>query len=77
MECAGWISARMKAVGLSAGSKGYLQDFEVASTPGTAADRPWVDEDRPTRSPRSSARGREVEGEPVWCGYGVEDAEHG
>jgi hypothetical protein len=30
-ECAGWLSARMKALGLEpAGSKGFLQDFEVA-----------------------------------------------
>jgi hypothetical protein len=85
-ECAGWLSARMKTLGLEpagVASKSYLQEFEVAldardgghSSLGGAGS---VVVDGPARiAPLFCSEGGDVTGETVWCGYGVEDAKNG
>ena len=80
-ECAGWISARMKALDLEpagSGSKTYLQEFEVALDARDGGRSTLDGQGGPTRiAPLFCSEGGEASGETVWCGYGVEDAEHG
>ena len=78
-ECAGWISARMKALGLEpAGSRGYLQDFELALQPRDGGRSSLDGKGSPDSiAPLFCSEGGEAEGEPVFCGYGIEDPERG
>ena len=80
-ECAGWISARMKALGLEpagSGSSSYLQEFEVALDARDGGRSTLDGEGGSTRiAPLFCSEGGEIAGETVWCGYGVEDAKNG
>ena len=81
-ECADWIAARMKTLGLEPlGDKGYEQEFTVALDPrdGGKSRVNWIDHHSMPHEakavPLFCSEDGSVQAPLVYCGYGIDDAE--